>query len=59
MIIPNSGNKCGYIIHVLRLVEIALPPGLMDHLTCQLLPRVLWADAGDPHATVWCRDTGD
>lgn len=43
----------------MRLVEIAFPPGLMDHLTSKLLPRMLWADVSDPHAAVWCGNTGD
>lgn len=54
---PKSGSKLQIYLHMLRLVEIALPPGLMDHLTSQLLPRMLWADAGDTHAAVWCGHT--
>lgn len=41
-----------HVLHlrVLGLVEIALPPGVLDHLAGQLLPRMLWADAGHPQA---------
>lgn len=46
-------------IQMLRLVEIALLPGLMDHMTRKLLPRMFRADAVDARAAVWCGDTGD
>lgn len=39
-------------VHVLRMIEMALLPSLMDHLTGELLPRMLWADASDTHAAV-------
>lgn len=34
------------------MVEVALLPSLVDHLTGELLPRMLWADASDAHAAV-------
>lgn len=44
------------IIHMLGVVEVALPPRLVHHLAGQLLPRMLRAEGGDPHAAVWCGD---
>lgn len=31
----------------------------MNNLAGQRLPRMLWADAGDPYAAVWGGNTGD
>lgn len=59
IIMANRSSNGNSDLHMLRLVEIALPPGLMDHMARQFLHRMLWADTGDPHTVVWCWDTGD